>query len=565
MGSEKKSPEQTGFRELYKKFRGGKLGVIDSAYNALYIYLSDKADKKRTRLKKGFENIGNHPAGWFSDKREYHRPSEYDSAIGIIELLPKIKKAKKTKKSGTVQNGVGFISAAAGFVKNNFAYIAPAVCAVITASVIASYLPVNIDIVASVNGEEIGFVDSKASVDGVVSELETKVSDLLGCAFKYPAAITYEFGNRSGSYVSLADIRSAVSKYTGDYIRTGYGVYIDGTLVAVNEDKAVLENAVAASLEVEQNCNPGARVSFDGPVTYAHETYPASLFMDGESIYKLLSSAAAGVDFPDADGAMSGTISVSKKTGVDSVYYRDVETDEKVETVKYKVVTPITYTEPIPFDTVTIEDGDLYVGKTYVSQEGADGMMQILASVTYVGTAQTDKVITGKHIITDKTDKIIVVGTKPYPEDNESLGKKQFMCPLEYFHVNSRFGWRDLNGDGYYENHGGVDLKAAVGTEVYAAMSGKVVFAGAYDRSSSLGSYGKLIRILHPNGMYTFYAHLSEILVKEGDEVHQGDLIALSGRTGNVTGPHLHFEIRDAEMTRLNPLLYLYIEDKQRI
>ena len=95
-----------------------------------------------------------------------------------------------------------------------------------------------------------------------------------------------------------------------------------------------------------------------------------------------------------------------------------------------------------------------------------------------------------------------------------------------------------------------MDLRASTGTRVYASDGGVVVFAG-YN-----GSYGYLIKIKHDNGDYTYYAHLSKIAVSSGERVYKGQYIALSGATGNVTGAHLHFEIRKNGYT-VNPVSYL--------
>ena len=68
--------------------------------------------------------------------------------------------------------------------------------------------------------------------------------------------------------------------------------------------------------------------------------------------------------------------------------------------------------------------------------------------------------------------------------------------------------------------------------------------------------YGKLIKIQHDNGDVTYYAHLSSYSVKKGDRVYKGQLIAKSGATGRVTGPHLHFEIRKNGV-QVNPIKHL--------
>lgn len=91
---------------------------------------------------------------------------------------------------------------------------------------------------------------------------------------------------------------------------------------------------------------------------------------------------------------------------------------------------------------------------------------------------------------------------------------------------------------GYY-GHTGTDIAGQIGNPIYAYKSGLVTFAGW-----SSGGYGYLVKIDHGNGVATWYAHCSKVLVSAGDEVSQGQNIALLGSTGYSTGPHLHFEIR---------------------
>ena len=86
--------------------------------------------------------------------------------------------------------------------------------------------------------------------------------------------------------------------------------------------------------------------------------------------------------------------------------------------------------------------------------------------------------------------------------------------------------------------HSGTDLKTKPNDNILAAFDGEVVFSGQYY------GYGNLIRIKHANGLETYYSHNSKNLVKEGDHVKAGDVIALTGRTGRATTEHLHFETR---------------------
>lgn len=119
--------------------------------------------------------------------------------------------------------------------------------------------------------------------------------------------------------------------------------------------------------------------------------------------------------------------------------------------------------------------------------------------------------------------------------------------------LTSSFGFRIHPIYGTNLFHGGIDIGVETGTPVKAALPG-VVKEGGY--TSSAGNY---LTLCHNDKVDTKYAHLSELLVSEGDSVYQGQTIALSGNSGVSTGPHLHFEIRIGGV-RINPLWVLEVD-----
>lgn len=99
--------------------------------------------------------------------------------------------------------------------------------------------------------------------------------------------------------------------------------------------------------------------------------------------------------------------------------------------------------------------------------------------------------------------------------------------------------------------HTGTDIACPVGTPIKAVADGTVTFAARN------GSYGNLVKIDHGNGVETWYAHCNQFYVTKGQKVEAGDLIAAAGATGNVTGAHLHLEVR-LNGVAVNPQKYLY-------
>jgi murein DD-endopeptidase MepM/ murein hydrolase activator NlpD len=143
-----------------------------------------------------------------------------------------------------------------------------------------------------------------------------------------------------------------------------------------------------------------------------------------------------------------------------------------------------------------------------------------------------------------KAKKPKKAGYTPYRHPVASHGNTKLIWPAEG-RLSSKFGMRKTR------MHDGIDIANVQGTRIVAAASGTVVHANA-----KLSGYGNLIIIRHASDMFTAYAHNQKNLVKQGDKVTKGQLIAYMGSTGRSTGPHVHFEVRRGE-TAVDPLAYL--------
>ncbi len=109
--------------------------------------------------------------------------------------------------------------------------------------------------------------------------------------------------------------------------------------------------------------------------------------------------------------------------------------------------------------------------------------------------------------------------------------------PAEKYYVSSKFGKRRDPLKKTWANHPGLDLAGWPGTAIYATAPGKVVHAGWY------GPYGRMVEIEHGNGFKTRFGHMRKLRVKKGDTVEVGTRVGDMGKTGRVTGTHLHYEI----------------------
>ena len=228
----------------------------------------------------------------------------------------------------------------------------------------------------------------------------------------------------------------------------------------------------------------------------------------------------------------------------------------KVKRVEYKTEEK---TKTIAFKTKETKDSTLAQGKTKVVTKGEKGEDTITELVTYIDgqrvTSQEVSRVRTKEPVNEKK----LIGTKSTRVNggyNIKVSGRGFVWPAPACtFVSTPYGWRILRG--YRDFHTGVDLTLpggrSTGAVIVASLDGTVE---SVRRSNS--GYGHCIVINHGGGVKTRYAHClaGSISVSVGQHVSAGQAIARVGSTGNVTGPHLHFEITINGST-VNPLPYI--------
>ncbi len=131
------------------------------------------------------------------------------------------------------------------------------------------------------------------------------------------------------------------------------------------------------------------------------------------------------------------------------------------------------------------------------------------------------------------------------PDALPEVGQSVLNWPLKKIRITQYFGNTKFAQSGAYNGsgHNGIDFGIPLGSPVKVALSGTVLATGNTDAYSGCLSYGKWVLIKHNNGLSTMYAHLSEVIVSEGETLVTGDVFAHSGSSGYSTGPHLHFGV----------------------
>ncbi len=189
------------------------------------------------------------------------------------------------------------------------------------------------------------------------------------------------------------------------------------------------------------------------------------------------------------------------------------------------------YSDFLPFETTEETSEDLYEGESRIRVLGQEGERQVIAEVKKENGREISRTIISEEVISEPVGQVVVLGTKPAPP-KKGTGTLDLPLSRGVYAVTSLYGPR------WGRMHNGIDLGAPIGTPIYAADGGDVIFAGEF------GGYGYMVQIDHGGNIKTYYAHCSAIHVSEGDKVFQGQHIADVGNTGWSTGPHLHFEVR---------------------
>ena len=411
--------------------------------------------------------------------------------------------------------------------------------------------------VLEVDGQEIGVVSSLDEVDAIVSNVESRATDILGERYDYDAAIsTTEVYATPDDLSDTAQMEDVLFENVGAVIQA-YGLRVDGVELGYARTEADLNNLLDEAAQPYLSKDTISYEFVEDVEVYPIEL-PANTGFDLEPIRATLAQleveeAVYVVEKGDTFNAIAYSLDMwpyelsvlNPDVIVDKLWIgQELVIQEAVPYLSVEMVADETYEDIIASPVEYIETADLYVGDTKVKEQGEDGLALVNAHVTYVNGVEVEREILASETLKEATTTYAYTGTTPRPI-TASTGT--YIWPVRGT-VTSNFGGRNLWGR--YDFHLGLDIACPTGTTIKASDGGTVITAGWS------GSYGNLVAIRHDNGTVTYYAHNSSILVSVGQKVYQGQAIARAGMTGNASGPHCHFEVR-INGTSVNPRNYL--------
>lgn len=207
--------------------------------------------------------------------------------------------------------------------------------------------------------------------------------------------------------------------------------------------------------------------------------------------------------------------------------------------------------ESIEYEEKICPEPKLNAGEIVVASKGQEGVKAVTKVLTKENGKVLSEEVVGEEVVKEPVERVVLAGV------NESVSEtgvsydlsaeySKLSLPADNVNITSHFGPR------WGRMHNGTDFALSTGETIYAADDGEVYCA------SYCGGFGNVVKIDHGNGMQTYYAHCSELLVSAGESVTAGQPVALAGSTGNSTGPHLHFEVI-INGTNMDPCEFLEI------
>ena len=425
------------------------------------------------------------------------------------------------------------------------------------------------------NNADIGYVDTEAvyleAQDKVDERLETAIHD--SDSKTVGKDTTYEIVR-----VKLTDLNDSESiskkmiERSGSNITNACGIYVDGEFLCAvkNETDAVtVFDNILANYDVGEYKD--ATVSFVEDIEYVQGIYPdnENTIWDAQRLAERLKGTKNEATYyvVEPGDTPSG---IAKKFGISTSELYELNPSAKknifvgekltlkneVNFIRVQLTRTETRTEQIPYKTISTPTANLYKGVKKVTKAGSKGEQVITERVTYIDGVRTKVQEISRTVTKEAVNEEVQVGTKAYAYSSYSSGGGsvksyggRFIWPaIGAYSISSYFGGR--------RNHGGIDIIKSggnsTGCTIVAAGSGTVVSASYHY------SWGYNVLVNHGNGIMTRYAHMlpGSFKVHAGQHVNAGTPLGNIGSTGNVTGPHLHFEVY-SNGRRVNPMPYL--------
>jgi len=398
-----------------------------------------------------------------------------------------------------------------------------------------------------VDGESVGYVNSQEQFERAVITVSEQAAEILNTPFALSPNTTYRYSLVSrGKVFNRHEVEDMLFSRIPELKMLDVLVVNGESIVGMSQRGIVSERLDGMLSELAPEYDT---VEFVGDVSVTRKMAPAAIEVDIAGLEEALNIelthavtafAEEGIDIEvfANDYGMSADRLLELNSELEDLSGQELIISHETPLLQIVATREEIYTEPVFFETTYIEDPNMYSTSSRVVTAGADGYNTVTANISYISGREYDRVIMDVENTLEPITQIIAKGT---------LAPPTFIRPF-WGRMSSPYGMRRLFGR--TAMHSGVDFAGPIGSPIVASSDGVVSFVGTKT------GYGLCIDIQHPNGITTRYAHNSKNLVKVGQKVKQGELIARVGNTGRSTGPHVHFEVI-VNGRQVNPFNYI--------
>ena len=472
------------------------------------------------------------------------RQSQEERLALAEELGPK---AVRKEKSRIWRESLRLVCKILGTVFN---YVAPVVSFIILVGLIHENTNLQFALEVEYNDKMIGYIAKESDFDESEKIMQSRIvyeeyQPPLDTVPKYTLKVIDE--EELSTVNEIADELIAAS---GNEITEASGLYVDGVFYGAVEDAAPIRALLDSMLDQYRTGSENERVDFVQDVELSKGLYLLSSLVEPEEMEAVLTSEVEGeVTYTVVEGDAPTLISQKMdipysqlkalNPGIEEslLVGQEVLISNQVNFLTVKRTVTEVYEEDIPFGTEEVVDANYAKGYQAVRSSGVLGKRLVTADVVYVNGLEEDRTEVDSVVLKEPVDQVVTVGTAEPIQvlSSSSSGSATgssggFIWPVDG-------GYLSCGINGYW-GHTGMDIAASRGTVIRAAASGTVVKA-----VRQYYAYGIHVKISHGNGIYTLYAHMSQLAVSYGDYVQQGQIIGYVGMTGNASGNHCHFEI----------------------
>lgn len=457
-----------------------------------------------------------------------------------------------------------------GFLAGLFHVAAPVMAVAALAVVINFWSNSTFALAVEYDGQFLGYVTSEEVFDDAADLATGRVIDENN-SFSVTRTPKYTLALVSPDDLAGADIICDKILSTSDQdITNATGLYIDGTFMGAVEDREGLMNYLDSVLDQYRTDNETEKVEFTQQMGYQQGLYLEDSIVSldemtadlGRSVqeetYVTVQQGDTPIGIAEANGISLSEL-YALNPNIESEMYAgtQVKLSQAVPFLTVRVTREEVSTREIAFEKTTVEDDSQYTDYKKVTVEGVNGQEELRENVVYINGYETERTLIESTVLSEPVTEVTTVGTKKRPVVSSggstsykgavgNYGSGTFMWPVSGGYVSSEYGYR------WGKFHKALDIAASRGTNIYAADSGTVTFAGW----GGSGGYGNYVIIDHGNGFKTLYAHCNSLYVTAGQKVSKGEVIAAVGSTGFATGPHCHFEVL-LNGSNVNPRSYL--------